>query len=295
MVRRIAVVVALAVVLAGCNAIGPSADGDPQSTQTVTPLPVLTDTDGPDETRSLPPGVAANGSLDPGPLVDAHYRALDGRSFTWTYDYERTVSAGNGSVAAVRKRMSAAADGSYRLDQNLSTGQRATLYADETGRYLRSSFDDASERRSLGGPVDYSHYLSVRETVGRFLSVNNASVSVVERSGQTYVRVHVTHPPTTLRNGHVKQSIGNYTATAYVTPEGLIRTMVVEYDYTLRGEHVRVSLRSGFDALDATTVERPAWVDTLAENGTATPAATDGTPSTESPTDSTPESGVTDR
>ncbi|WP_436906882.1 DUF7537 family lipoprotein [Halosimplex marinum] len=290
MVRRLAVVAVLAVALAGCSALSGGGGGaTPASTDTVTPMAVPTDT--PVETLSPPPGVAPNGSVAPGALLRAHYAALDGRSFGWRLDYRRSVeasgppaaaAASNATVDVAERRLRVAANGSYRLTLRTTGATGGAVYADDTGTYTRTARANGSAYRSAGGELDYRHYLRTAQTLGRYFSVEAATLSTVERDGRTYYRVHVTHPPRALTNGHAKQTITDYAATAYVTRDGLIRALAVEYEYRLRDDLVTVSLRSEFRAVGATTVTRPEWVAELTgdRTATATPTTPSGTPAT---------------
>ncbi|WP_436931369.1 hypothetical protein [Halosimplex halobium] len=275
MVRRLALVAALAVTLAGCSALAPG-DAGPAPPETVTPMPVQTDT--PATTPTPPPGIAPNGSVSPGTLARAHFAALDGRSFEWRLNYSRTVRApGDGTADATvdiaARRLRVDADGSYLLTRRMTGTAGGAVYADDTGRYVRSSLANGSGYRVGGGDPDHRHYLRTGQTLGRYFPVDGASVSPVERDGRTYYRVHVTAPPSTITDGHAKQTITDYTATAYVTTGGLVRAVVVEYEYALRGDEVTVSLRSAYRGVGETDVSRPDWVAERPDGGTATATA----------------------
>jgi len=283
MVRRIALVALIAVTLAGCSVVSPD-DAGPTPAETVTPMAIPTDA--PTETLSPPPGVAANGTISPGALTRAHYAALENRSFRWRLDYRRGVersapvggeTASNDSADVVERRLRVDDDGSYRLTRRMTGMVGGTVYADDTGRYVRSARSNGSGYRVGGGQPDYRHYLRTAQTLGRYFPVEGSRVSAVERDGRTYYRVHVTSPPRTLTDGHAKQTITDYAATAYVRPDGLVRAVVVEYEYSLRDDRVAVSLRSEYRGVGETDLSRPDWVaDLLDDRGTTRPTATTG-------------------
>ncbi|ELZ27012.1 hypothetical protein C475_08756 [Halosimplex carlsbadense 2-9-1] len=289
MARWLALVALFVVALAGCSALAPD-DAGPTPAETVTPVAVPADT--PTETLSPPPGVAANGSVSPGALIRAHFAALDDRSFTWRLDYRRSVdrsapvggeTASNVSVDVAERRLRVADDGSYRLTRRMTGMVGGTVYADDTGRYVRGARSNGTGYRVGTGEPSYRHYLRTGQTLGRYFPVEGSAVSTVARDGRTYYRVHVTAPPRTLAEGHAKQTITDYAATAYVTPEGLVRAVVVEYEYTLTDDRVAVSFRSEYRGVDETDLARPDWVaDLIDDGGTATPGAT--TTTTQSPT-----------
>ncbi|WP_436923434.1 hypothetical protein [Halosimplex amylolyticum] len=258
MTRRFALAVALAVTLAGCSAFGPAGDaGTPR--ETVTPLSVPTETPAPGESLSPPPGVAANGSISPSVVGAAHRRALVDRSFTWTVEYERRDLDAGVTVDAVSKRLRVGSDGSYVIRTVRADDQRQALYADETGAYSRTVLGNVSMVHHLADAIDYRDYLTTTRSVQIYLGTEGASVSRVELDGRTFYRLHVTAPPPRVDDGHPKQTVRNYSATAYLTPAGLVRSLVVRYDYELRADRVEVFLRADYERVDETTVTRPAW------------------------------------
>jgi hypothetical protein len=130
-------------------------------------------------------------------------------------------------------------------------------------------------------------YVTTGEHVGVYLDASSASVVTVDDRDQRYYRVHTTTPPPRITVRHPGASISNYTATAYVTSEGFVRTLSVEYNVTLVGRTSHVSIRIDHSDVGSTTVEWPEWavemrrttqavVDTPIDlNATATPATPD--------------------
>lgn len=275
MPRRFALMVVLAVAVAGCSAFAPGG-GTPTPAETVTPVRVPTDTPEPGADLSLPPGVFANGTVDPAALGRAHRAALGDRSFTWNATYEQRDRDAGAVVDSVDKRLRVGADGAYVLRTERSESEYQTLYADETGSYTRLVLNNRSVERYLENAIDYRHYLTMPGSLYEYLSTDSATVTRTTVGGSEYVRVHLTAPPASIRERHPKQTVRNYTATAYVTPDGLVRALVVDYDYTLRTDHIAVSLRISYDRLGATTVDQPPWAAAMERNRTATPAPTDG-------------------
>lgn len=269
MTRRVAFAVVFAVALAGCSAFAPTGDdGTPE--ETVTPIPVPTEAPTADEQLSPPPGVAANGSIRPSALAAAHHRALADRSFTWTLEYERRDIDAGIAVNAISKRLQVDSDGTYLLRTNRSTDRTAALYADGTGAYSRGVLNGSTRVRHLPNATGYRTHLATAQSLRAYLTTDDARVSRVERRGEPYYRVHVTVLPVPIRANHPKQTIHNYSATAYLTPAGRVGALVVRYDYTFGTDHVGVSLRTRYDRVGETTVTRPDW----ANETTASPTAT---------------------
>lgn len=245
MARRLTLVAMLAVALAGCNTV-PSAT-DAGATDPVTPLSVPSDTPAPASDFSGPPGIAANGSVDPTALGRAHRAALGERSFTWTVEFDQRALDAGVRVDGVEKHLRVGSDGAYFIRTKRSVRERQLLYAADNRTYSRVVLD-------------------------------NRSIDRVDRRGQRFYRIHVTRPPAALRDGHPKQTIHNYTATAYVTPDGLVRALVVRYDYTLRDDHLEVTLRAEYDDLGETTVEPPTWAGAAVGGPTNTATVGDTSP-----------------
>ncbi|MFC7140079.1 hypothetical protein ACFQMA_09565 [Halosimplex aquaticum] len=295
MSRRFAAAAALAVVLAGCSAFAPTGDAGTLA-ETVTPLSVPTDTTAPGEALSPPPGVAANGSISPTALGAAHRRALANRSFTWSVEYERRDLNAGVTVDAVSKRLRVGRDGSYLFRTERSPGHRDALYANGTDAYARTVLGNASTVRHLASVIDYRNYLTTTRSLRRYLPTRGASVARVERGGQTFYRLHATAPARGIRDGHPKLTIHNYSATAYLTPAGFVRSLVVSYDYQLRTDRVAVALRADYGRVGETTVDRPEWAtESRGERAaTATGLPTNGSsgpaplPATRSRTDPAP-------
>jgi uncharacterized protein YceK len=304
MARTIAVVAALAVAMAGCSTVVP-ADAGERPSATVTPAPVPTDTATAERDLSLPPGVDADGSVSAGALWMAHNGVVREQSFTWQVEYERRNRDTGAVVDSVSKHMRVDANGSYLLQTERSTRERKTVYAGETGTYLKNVFENVSTERELDYEFGHRRHLLTPQSLYRYLSADSATVTEMRRGDHTFYRIHVTAPPVGVNERHPDQVVRNYSATAYLTPEGLVRTLVVRYDYRLRGEDVSLYLRTEYRQVGETAVERPDWAAELARapapGSTATPtpsaagqtdAATATAPSANEPTGTASDRGA---
>jgi hypothetical protein len=109
-----------------------------------------------------------------------------------------------------------------------------------------------------------------------YLSDIEFAVTSVEREGTRLYRLYSPPsraPPAVTTDQRVKANVWNYTATAYVTPAGFVRTMIVDYELTSRPVRGFVSLRVEYTAVGETTVSRPEWVP-AASRRTATSSST---------------------
>lgn len=288
--RRRLVLVAILLVLAGCSDVsfggsGPeAAPGD-----TVTPVPV-TETEatpnGTDAGDDLPPGVDADGDVDPAVLWASHVSSLGGESYTWTVRFENGGSDGR----FVRRAL---VDGeTFRVEQTRpEPGPNTSLYVNESGGFLRSvaGGETSYERlRVAGGP---EQYVFADEAVRRFLDGPQFDVTTVERRGETYYRLHAARGAAPAALDGPRAEVTNYTATAYVAPEGFVRTLAVEYDRLVRGHRARVSLRFDYSDVGSTAPVPPEWVSNVSERTTPVPTdrLDDGTPAPPSTPTSAPD------
>jgi len=270
------VAVALALALAGCNALGPAA-GPATPSETVTPVPVDAGAETATADRravnasTLPPGVTADGAVTPSALLAAHRETLEGEPFTASVDYERRSSSDD-IGGGFTERMAADGDGRFLAERVRSANRTRAVYVDGTAGYTRSVVGNSSDARALTAPTSPEYFLATDGAVRTFLPADDATVRQVEREGQTYTRVHVTDVPWTLAGRHPKQTVTDYTATAYLTPNGSLRTLAVDYGFTTGDERVAASLRIDYRR-GPTTVDRPEWVPeawNAGSNGTAT-------------------------
>lgn len=273
-------VLALALAFAGCSAL-PVATDPGESRVTVTPAPVPeTGTDAGSSTAiqrpagmSLPPGVRADGSVNGTELVCASNRYLVNRSHTIVTSY--VLNDTRPGESTQRGTTTIRVDGE-RVRYEFGEPGRETgnvTYFDPTGQY---------ERRVSNGTVTTRYVANdttpMVTTVPVFgvafeteLGPSNVTVETVEHDGETLYRVHVPEEPSPDPDRR------NYTATVYVTPSGVVRSLlVVDSVYvgdTLEGDetsdHNVYRDRYTVREVGETTVSEPAWVRTLKRNLTA--------------------------
>lgn len=220
--RRLPVLV-VAVVLAGCSGFGgPAAeDAAPRATAVTTPAPVPTD-----RPAAYPPGVSESG-VNATALAAAHERALRGSSYRWQLDrQEARPEPGLGTVY-VGPRITATVNDPRRYAvvraQVTSRGGGLTV---ETRRSTRVAFGDRVFVRD--GNSTRTRNLTANDTgqgarlagryVARYLAVENASVVVFENG-------------TALVDGEGSLAVEGreYSVTAYVGPDGVVRRFEATY------------------------------------------------------------------
>ncbi|WP_459192370.1 hypothetical protein [Halosimplex sp. J119] len=283
--RNGAVVVAALVLLSGCNAVSFGNDGSNALTDTVTPVPVTDTPADPTATATsadLPPGVGADGSVDGIALARAHNESVNNRSYTWVVDYDTGESEFLGGVFT---RRVVVGNGSFFVEQvSLGPGANTSLYVNESGGFLRMTNGDETRYDLLETPGGHREHVFAEEAIRRLLGGATFDVTTVERNGQTYYRLHAADGPIPQTLASSSVVIRNYTATAYVTSRGFVRSLTAEYDRVIDGSQSHVSFRYDYSDLGESTPTAPPWVDEVHRRSPPEPThRTDG-PNGTSPT-----------
>jgi hypothetical protein len=281
----VAVLLAAAVVLAGCSGVF---GGDESPTQTVTPAAVPTDEPTPTPVPQLAPGLTGEGVTDAFALGEAHVAALDDISYTMQENF--TVRYANGTVLnRVTIRTQMVSDSRFYLVQNgfgmnvrgsgglsmWSNGERVLQ-----ARTSNSNTSYTSPRSVNGEPVppqeaigtlgtDSTHKEQIYELFG---SVETRVTDREQRNDTTVYWVeatNVTNP--TAFEGARWQNPRNFTMVAHIDSTGLVREYRLNYTATVNDSTVRIHRRVDYTNLGNTTVERPPWYDeAIANVSTAT-------------------------
>ena len=265
--NRVALVVVCLVVVAGCSAL-PGGPSDREPTETVTPVPVTTPTSAtPTPPSDPPPGVSANGSVDIERLIDAHESYVADRSYTWQIRY--TV-AGTGILQNSFTRRVTVGQERFLVEQTTpALSRNQTLYVGDQAR-LRTTQSERTEFTWVDDPQGPQSYAFAGDVVERFLAGVTVDVSVVERDSRTYYRLYTDGNDLPNSLNRFGAAARNYTMTAYVTPEGFVRTVVVDYRLGEEDDGRRIASRYDYSAVGSTTVTEPDWVSRV----TSTPPST---------------------
>ncbi len=276
MERRLPLLVALAALTAGCaglaGPVGSAPDGD---AGTLTPVPVdgvATATPPVVRDGRLPPGVEPDGSVDADRLVEAHAATLANRSYTATFRrVDRRVDDAGG-VTDLRLRR----DGNRTavVDADGTDPARSWFLTDREG-YRRTVDGNRTDYDAVSIPVRPGRTLRTESVLDRYVEDWATEVDVVRRDGRRYVRLFV--PPGAADSGPV--DLRRFTATAYVTLDGRVRSVTAEYAL----DETAVEVRLAYRRVGSTEVAVPDWVSTAREvTATASRAGSEDTPSNES-------------
>lgn len=295
---RQAVVVGALVLLAGCGGVSLGASGPETPEETLTPVPLSANgTDARAATPTeRPPGVSAGGVVDARRLHEAHDAFLADRSYRWTLDYDLAGPGRSGPEFDRGFLRWAVVEPDRFLVRQANDDEpvNQSLFVNESGGYLQTVEGNVTRNQTVARPGSSEDYVPSGQIIERFLTGMDPNVTRVERRGRTYFRLHDSTgvPPTMER---LAAEISNYSVTAYVAPEGFVRSMTVTFERSWETGYERVSIRFYYEAIGSVRVERPAWVaDLPAVTPTPTPPSLPETEArgdqTEFGDDSTPES-----
>jgi hypothetical protein len=263
--------VALVVILAGCN--GLALGGDETPTSTVTPADVPTDEPTPTPVPQLAPGFTGEGVTEPFVLAEAHAAVLENTSYT--YHENTTARYTNGTVYThgTTHTQSVANDSRFYIVQSGSNVEvyktkRLSIWSNgERTLVARTSNNTTSytARRSANGESAFGGTSSER-LAALFSSVKTRVVGQEQRNGTTVYRVAATNVtnPTVLERGW--QNPRNVTLRALISSQGLVREYQVNYTATRNSSTVHVNRRIRYTNIGNTTVERPPWYDEASKN-----------------------------
>lgn len=281
--------VALLVVAAGCGALPGGDEKAPERTATLTAVPV-TETETAATTPavprsvSLPPGVADDGTVDVDGLLDAHRRAVRESTYTWEYR-QRQRSADTGEqLVALDRRVAVGENATLVETSGFPFVANSTRYLTERCGYLQRVLDIESPYSKLEVTHPNHTFAPAGELLRTYLVDEPYQVEAVTEGGEEYVRLHAstTDVPAAVTGDGTE--VRGYQVTAYVTPAGFVRSMVVSFDSMAReGTDHRVVIRFNYAAVDETTVSRPEWVGQVwgESAGSGTPTDGDPTPTVE--------------
>jgi hypothetical protein len=281
---RVPVAVVALVLLAGCgSATGPATPGTatvtpapvPTATPALTPTapgtPTATPTPAPASSELLPPGVAASGVANVTALARAHRAALEGRSY-------RAVSVLNRSTADgwERTRRVVRVDGdrthlvsrTRESDGNRSSrvgyvaGHERAARCERTGGSGPCATGPAS---AVDGDAAGTVLVLLSGSESRLVGTESRVAGTDRNAGTLRHRLVVSGTPFGLGSPYGTLEARNYSATALVTPSGLVTEVRAEYDLVGGGARIRVSVRLRFSDLGAVRVTPPPW---YGEDGT---------------------------
>lgn len=262
---------------AGCSGF---LDADGSTESTVTPAPVPTDVPESGVGSLILPGVSADGSFDDDALSAAHQSALSEGGFAWRIERNQTGYLGNTTGSSMQYR-------------TVTFANASTFYYDTNGRTVRSErrrvfypeyseYADGSDVYVRGRPVGQADYQWDRYTatgtrsrfvdptasaIGWYLNVDRVSISRIDGDGERHYRLS-----TTDTSARLNETASNYSATAVVTPRGLVRNLTVTYRTSRESanETVRFTHRYTYRLTEVgnVSVPEPDWLSTARERTT---------------------------
>lgn len=259
------IAVGLLVVLAGCSLLAGDAQPPPRA-DTVTPAPVPS---APTDGDRLPPGVTGAGVVDVDALLAAHVRVATDTPYVWA-DRQRRVYGSNTTIVSFERRITFVDDRRYRWQLEprpmFARGEydRPLVderFADGDWRYDRRGAPGRGAEYAVEPATGASRRLArvSGQSVGLYLDVPNATVSVVRVDGERYYEVIAREDSYPLAVPLVGDAY-NYSVHALVTPAGLVTRLNATYWTAPDGSGTRVHYGYAFRDVGTATLDRPAWV-----------------------------------
>lgn len=215
---------------------------------------------------AYPPGLSAEGVVNASLLAEAHLSQITNRQYAVDLLFSGPPEAtGFEQWSMVRWRF--ATGGSRNFVVNATYRGKAMdpspvnfgAYADGVVLYRRVETPNTTRFTATpAGAADASAYAYFGRTlVERYLATSQSRVEVVRTENGTRYLVVATGTP-----DHLSERAAGYRARAWVTPEGRVVSLSVQYA-TGTGGHIR-PVRVGLEYHDYGTarVEEPAWVAT---------------------------------
>ena len=274
------VVVAVLVVLAGCNGVVQSGTSEDTPRETLTPAPVAT----PPETATPRPAtfdwLVDGERVRMDRLLDRHTGYLSERSFVLRTT--RSTAGGDGSVGTFDRRVVVANGSTYsrRVAGSRTNGVEVT-YVDPGGIYRRVEAPNGSTRvtaedgRAASARARFA--LLVGSNADLLLATDEPRHTTVERQGTRYLQLFSTRAPEYLAAVYGGYNVTDFSVTVWVHPAGYIRTVVAEFTLVDGADRVEVTERRAYRDVGATTLDRPEWVRALEAPNERPP----GTPTSE--------------
>ena len=291
-------VVALLLVLSGCNALqgtdGPTASPTqvptPRLTPTQPPMGSSTDTKGERtigtaDPGSYPPGISPDGISAPFTVASVHGDVLQNESYTMREFSE--IRYTNGTVVTSEHiTANIGPDDTRYLYRRTVNGTATGLLAGGNGTLVNYANGSVVFRKTVvegnvigprivldvngepASPTAVYHGANTNRIGTAFSRLSNVSVT---RVNDTAVRIQATELATdSIRlNARPIRNVSLESFSATVTADGFVRAYRYSFGGTLDGHPVTVTRRVRYSDVGTTTVEAPPWYDEAVENATA--------------------------
>jgi hypothetical protein len=257
--------------LSGCGAA--PLDGPETSVPQETPAPVPTSpletATSTEQFNNLPPGISRDGTVNTTQLRRAHNRSLGNQSYRWTFDYVRLGSPEVDPIFNRNVSRSVNVDETRTLvkQTNNLDGTVLSVYVNSSTGYVRTEGANETRLRTIESPNNEAEYVDAGTLIERFLNLTDLDITQVARDGKTYYRIQ--------SGKRAPQAVGGTRAprdsiTAYITPEGFVRSLTVRYDRDAGDGFQSIFLRFDYLNVNKTHVDPPKWVPAVSSTPMST-------------------------
>lgn len=213
------------------------------------------------------PGVEDDELVDADALLEAHESTLTESGYSHDLLVNQTVESENGTrESSSRQRTSVSAGASQYLQQELLFGGQSRIisWGNESVEYLR--VDSGGTTKYHRADPDDATTLAAVKTLRPFLSAPFEVVDTDEVDGRTVYALESTGQPD--HEGAFPDnttSVGSFEARMIIDEDGRIHKLTASADYEIDGEPGSYEFAFELTAEDDPGVERPGWVDEIAE------------------------------
>lgn len=233
----------------------------------------------------FPPGVTRERVENPATLTRSHQRTLL-EAGSWTQRATTTVFVNATATLTATETALVAEGGELARGSFIVTGENPAgfdlygpdteYWVNETAAFVRfpESNRTAAIERDDRYPVPYDVESTDWRTLYRLLGQTNTSFEgTVERGGETLYRVIATTPQ---YDDSPYGNVHDFTLSALITTDGVVREHVATFVRPAWGENTRVVVHVEYSKVGTTTVDRPGWVPRDSANVTAVPNTASG-------------------
>lgn len=214
------------------------------------------------EDGDLPDGITSDGVQNATAAARDHRESLSGRPFTIRLQATRTTQDGDGELQ-LEQTIRSDGDGNVAVRSEQSGTQSFTVSAWTNGSVAvqRNQRADRTDYRRLQ-PSAVSDDASAWVTIRQVLAAGQFEPTEVKtEDGQQLVVLSAEEPTENAAGAFGVESVSSFSGTVTVGADGVVHSMDVQFSFTnSRGQQITQELRHQITDLDATTVERPGWV-----------------------------------
>jgi len=220
------------------------------------------------EDDDLPDGITSDGVQNATAAALDHRESLSDRSFTIRLQGTRTTGEGDNELG-LEQTIRSDGDGTVAVRSEQSGTQSFTVSTWTNGSVAvqRNQRGDRTDYRRIQ-PSTVSDGATAWVTIRQVLAAGQFEPTEVKNEdGQQLVVLSTEEPTENAADAFGVESVAAMSGTVTVGADGVVHSMDVQFTFTnSRGQQVTQELRHEVTDVDATTVDRPGWVQEALSN-----------------------------